>query len=430
MLSSRQKEAIRLLELDPTISDVLYGGAAGGGKSFLGCFWQISRRLFHPETTGLIGRDSLINLKNTTLTTFVRVWGKYFAANPSGITIKPDGQRNVIHFSNGSYIYLKGLAYNSSDPEFTDLGSLELTDAFIDEVNGCSKKGVDIVSSRIRHRLINDKSPILMAANPGYDWVRDRFIRERDGSDKMLQPHEAVVTALLSDNPDPEFRRQYKRQLEKLPPYDRDRLLLGDWDAVEQVDNPFLHAFDTLRHVGDVAHNNNLPIIISIDFNINPFCAIFAQQDGRKFYIYDEVSIDKGDLQKMASVILSKVPRNKMSMVKITGDAMGKRGEVAVRNNSSNYQQLASMLGLHYSSFYLPANPTHSNSRADCNAALQQLDVKISTGCTGLISDCKRVRVDSTGAIVKSNRKVIEQRSDFLDCFRYLINTFAKKELR
>ena len=429
MLSEKQWEAIELLEKDPAISTVLYGGAAGGGKSFLGNFWQISRRIWHPDTAGLIGRDSLVNLKKTTLVTFFRIWQKYFSYNPQGITIKPDGQTNTINFSNGSRIYLKGLAHNSSDPEGTDYGSLELTDAFIDEVNGCSKKYVDIVESRIRYNLINDKSPILLAANPGYDWVRDRFVKDKAGNPKVLQAHEAVVRALLSDNPDPKFQENYRRQLEKLPPYDRQRLLDGDWDAVQMPDNPFLYAFDQVRHVKPVQFNPNLPVYVSIDFNINPFCAIFAQINGRQAWVYDEVAIPNGDLEKLCRAISDRVPEVKRGMLRITGDAMGKRGEISVRGNHSNYAQIQRMLNLSHTQFLLRGNPTHENSRADCNAALTRLDIFIDPKCTGTINDCKNVAADGDGNIVKQNRDRMEQRADFLDCFRYLVNAYLKQYL-
>jgi hypothetical protein len=426
MFSPRQWEAIELLEYDPNVTDVLYGGGAGGGKTFLGCGWQIMRRLFYPGTRGLIGRDTLTNLKTSTLETFNIVWQKYFSANPQGITVKINGQTNVIHFSNGSQIYLKPLEHNSSDPDGYQFGSLEITDAFFDEVNGCSKKYVEIVTSRIRYNLINNKQPVLMAANPGYDWVRNRFVKDKANNDVQLKPHEAVVRALLTDNPDPLFQENYRRQLEKLSPYDRDRLLYGDWDAVKSADNPFLHAFDETRHVAQIEYNPNLPIIVSIDFNINPFCALFGQVSGRSSWIYDEVAIQKGDLFKMADAIKARIPDNKKGLLKITGDKLGGNGQIALRDHFSNYKQLQQLIGLSESQFYLPANPTHESSRTDCNMALIQKDVKISNRCINLIADCKLVEVNNEGAIVKKNRDKMEQRSDFLDCFRYFINTFVK----
>jgi len=255
--SDKQKEAFSILERGKEISTLLYG-AAGGGKSVLLAEWQAARRVFNPETSGLIGRDTLINLKKTTLVTFFRVWKKHWQNNPWGVTMKPNFQENTLNFSNGSIIYLKGLAYNSSDPEGTDFGSLELTDAAIDEANGCSEKYVNITESRIRYNLIDGRSPMLLLANPGYDWIRNRFWKDAKGNRIMLKPHEAFIFAKLTDNPDPIFQENYRRQLEKLPPYDR--LLYGDWDAVRSADNPFLHAFDETRHVGIAGYNENLLI--------------------------------------------------------------------------------------------------------------------------------------------------------------------------
>lgn len=426
MLSDKQKEAFSILERGKEISTVLYGGAAGGGKSVLLAEWQAARRVLNPETSGLIGRDTLINLKKTTLVTFFRVWKKHWQNNPWGVTMKPNFQENTLNFSNGSIIYLKGLAYNSSDPEGTDFGSLELTDAAIDEANGCSEKYVNITESRIRYNLIDGRSPMLLLANPGYDWVRNRFWKDAKGNRIVLKPHEAFIFAKLTDNPDPIFQENYRRQLEKLPPYDRDRLLYGDWDAVRSADNPFLHAFDESRHVGIAEYNPELPILCVIDFNINPFCAIFAQKHGNKAWIYDEVAIDKGDLFKMADAIRARIPEGKKTMLRIAGDAMGNRGEVGVRDNHSNYSQLLTMLGLHYTQLVLKPNPTHKNSRADCNAALVQKEITISHKCVNLIADCKLVECDHDGQIVKKNRDRMEQRADFLDDFRYFVNAFLK----
>ena len=65
----KQLDALRHLAIDHECELVLFGGAAGGSKSFLGCAWQVQRRLKYEGTRGLIGRSKLDTLKKTTVKT-------------------------------------------------------------------------------------------------------------------------------------------------------------------------------------------------------------------------------------------------------------------------------------------------------------------------------------------------------------------------
>jgi phage terminase large subunit len=49
------------------------GGAAHGGKSYLGCEWLTDMCLAYPGTGWLLGRKELLNLKRTTLLTLFKV---------------------------------------------------------------------------------------------------------------------------------------------------------------------------------------------------------------------------------------------------------------------------------------------------------------------------------------------------------------------
>jgi phage terminase large subunit len=51
----KQGEALNLLYNQHT-RELLYGGAAGGAKTFLGCCWQITERIRIPESRGVIAR--------------------------------------------------------------------------------------------------------------------------------------------------------------------------------------------------------------------------------------------------------------------------------------------------------------------------------------------------------------------------------------
>ena len=63
---------------DKTTTEILYGGGAGGGKSFLGCAWLLISAIKYPGTRYLMGRSELKRLKQSTLKTFLsigREWG-------------------------------------------------------------------------------------------------------------------------------------------------------------------------------------------------------------------------------------------------------------------------------------------------------------------------------------------------------------------
>lgn len=68
-LSEKQLKAHELLT-DEFTSELVFGGGARGGKSWLGSVWIISECLAKPESAWLIGREELKALKRTTLRTF------------------------------------------------------------------------------------------------------------------------------------------------------------------------------------------------------------------------------------------------------------------------------------------------------------------------------------------------------------------------
>jgi len=249
----KQKECLDSLGLDSTAEVVLFGGAAGGAKSFTGCAWQIMRRLKYPGTRGLIGRSKLDTLKKTTLKTFFEVAGLFgLVANKH---YQFNAQSNVITFSNGSEIILKDLFSYPSDPSFDSLGSLEITDSFLDECSQISKKAVDIVRSRIRFKLTqyNLSPKILLTCNPSKGWLYNEFFAPfRAG---QLPEHLVFIQSRVTDNP--HLPPTYADTLARLPEVDRKRLLEGDWDFDETLDALFttddlLRCFRTANETGEL----------------------------------------------------------------------------------------------------------------------------------------------------------------------------------
>tara|TARA_R110000796_G_scaffold38053_8_gene96115 strand:- start:700 stop:2013 length:1314 start_codon:yes stop_codon:yes gene_type:complete len=220
-----QEQAIEYL-FDKTTTEVLFGGAAGGGKSWVGCAWLILMCLKHPKTRYLMGRSKLDSLKKTTLNTFFEVcqeWGviagKHYNFNAGS---------NIIRFYNKSEIMLKDLFLYPSDRNFDNLGSLEITGAFIDEANQITEKAKNIVASRMRYKLDeNGLIPkMLMTCNPAKNWVYTQYYRPaKEGKQK---PHRQFIQSLVDDNQ--YISKYYKTQLLTLDELSKQRLLFGNWE--------------------------------------------------------------------------------------------------------------------------------------------------------------------------------------------------------
>lgn len=229
-LTKKQTVAIECLE-DNVTEEVYYGGAAGGGKTDLGCYWQIKNRLRYPGSRGLIGRAVLKTLKDTTLQTFFErakrqglKRGLHFDLTSSQDKEFP----NCIVFANRSIIYLRDLFAYPSDPDFDELGSLEITDAFVDEAPQITIKAKNILKSRIRFGL--DKFGVipkmLMCGNPSKNWAYTDYYRPyKMGS---LDGHRRFIQALPNDNP--YLPESYIKSLMSLDKNSRERLLYGNWE--------------------------------------------------------------------------------------------------------------------------------------------------------------------------------------------------------
>ena len=223
--TSTQKQALKYL-YDNNTTEVLFGGAAGGGKSWIGCAWVISLCIEYPGTRYLIGRSKLDALKKTTLNTFFEVcklWGA--AAN---VHYNFNASSNILTFWNGSEIILKDLFLYPSDRNFDSLGSLEITGAFIDEANQITEKAKNVVASRLRYKLdkYNLIPKLLMTCNPAKNWTYTEYYKP--SKEGKLKPHRKFIQSLVDDNE--YISKHYKTQLETLDELSKQRLLFGNWE--------------------------------------------------------------------------------------------------------------------------------------------------------------------------------------------------------
>lgn len=214
------------------ITELGYGGGAGGGKSILGCVWIFDMCKKYPGVAYAIGRKELINLKKTTLLSFFQV------INILGLTAEEhfalNSQTNIITFKNGSVIFLVDMANKPSDPLFTRFGGLELTGAFVDESNENNYQAIEILKTRLGRRKNKEYGivpKLLESFNPDKGHVYRRYYKP--WKEDNLPKHRMFIPALATDNP--HLDDSYIDQLRNADKITRERLLLGNFDY---DDNP------------------------------------------------------------------------------------------------------------------------------------------------------------------------------------------------
>lgn len=243
-LSKKQIFTLQLLN-DPQLVDLLYGGGAGGMKSWTVCLWMVLQCRDYPGIRIGLGRKSITRLTQTTLITLLREVHRALGIKPSEFVY--NGKTNTITYINRSSILMVDLAPEPSDPDFDKFGSLNLTHTVIEEIGEVTKKARDVFTSR-KNRFLNTEYNLVgksvATCNPSQNFVKTEYYKPYknlgsgeyqkweygkviiDGVEKVA--YRAFVRSLVTDNPF--ISRNYIESLRQLPLTERKRLLEGNWD--------------------------------------------------------------------------------------------------------------------------------------------------------------------------------------------------------
>ena len=227
----KQEEALSLLTDDEHV-EVLYGGAAGGAKSWTGAAWLLFMCLCYPGTKWFIGRAELKRITQSTYITFKKVCSQYGV--PEEIW-NYNGQLNYIEFYNGSRIDFLDLKYIPSDPLYERYGSIEFTGGWIEEGGEVNFGAYDTLKTRVGRCLNAEyglRRKLFITCNPKKNWMYDIFYKPWKANN--LSDYMAYLACLVQENPfiDPDYIEGLKTTKDKVK---RERLLKGNW---EYDDNP------------------------------------------------------------------------------------------------------------------------------------------------------------------------------------------------
>lgn len=225
---------------DAQAFEVLYGGAAGGGKSYGQVADAFLYAMRYPGSRQIIFRRTLPELEKSLVRTALELYPQkvfvYRKADHTGT------------FVNGSLI---DFAYCDNEQDVFRYQSSEYDVIRFDELTHFTESMYVYLLSRCRGANGYPKH-IKSTTNPGgvgHSWVKSRFIDccppdktvTVNGLTRVFIPARVTDNCFLMKN-DP----QYAGRLRLLSDRDRRALLEGDWDI---EDGRFFDCFDRRRHV-------------------------------------------------------------------------------------------------------------------------------------------------------------------------------------
>ena len=337
---------------------ILGGGAAGGGKSFVGSLWLISSCMRFAGIRAVVARKTLKSLKESTwntIKTILKDWGLV-----EGVNYKINNIEGTLLFWNDSIIIMKEMSDAPSDPNFERFGSSEFTIAFVDEVSEISERAIEVLFSRLRWKIHDTfKTPrMLLTTNPTMNWVRSRFVQDDDGEKVTTNEGEAYIPFTVFDNPDIAFRQVYEAALNKIRDQaTKERLLYGNWDFIESNSMVIYNKFNGEKHLvtglKENVYDPGKPLITTWDFNVAPYMSTLIAQvdyDNKIVYILEEVTGKAEDKENNTPALARKLKQKfyrekQIGGIDITGDPAGLQRSTTNEDGINNYTIIMEVFG-------------------------------------------------------------------------------------
>ncbi len=302
--------------------ETLFGGAAGGGKSYGQLVDSFLYALKYPKSKQIIFRRTFPDLEKTLVRVSLELYPKSVAQYNSS--------KHTWTFKNGSII---DFGYIDSEKDVYQYQSAEYDVIRFDELTHFTEYMYTYMISRCRGANGYPKA-IKSSTNPGgigHTWVKKRFIDigvpnevhecELDSGSTVTR---IFIPSLIADNPfilnnDPD----YIKRLDNLSEKDQKALKYGDWDIYDgQYFNEFARRIHVCKPFAIPEHWNKY---ISMDYGLDKFAVLFFAIDEKgTAYIYNYIHKENLIVSEAAQTLKSYMRKDKFRDIYAPSDLWGR----------------------------------------------------------------------------------------------------------
>jgi len=250
----------------------------------------------------------------------------------------------------------------------------------------------------------------------GFDWVYRRFIGEPvDGYEVILAPpfENRHLTFKVPD--------YYERLRKSYDPRFYDQEVLGKYLNVHE--GTVYHTFERRQNVKAAAVDPRLPLLWSLDFNVDPMCSVVVQIQGEQVVVLDELVLSRSSTLEACEEFQRRFPRHHAGIV-VYGDASGTKRQTTGTSDHETVRKFFHSAGYRRVSYQLPkSNPAVRERVNVMNSLLRSAD-----GETRLTVDprCKELILDLEQVCYKPGAQAIDKdkdprRTHLSDALGYLV---------
>jgi PBSX family phage terminase large subunit len=338
---------------------VLYAAGLGSGKSFCGAHWAREKIANEKLSRGLIAANSYNQLRNATLTTFFGVLDEY------NIPYSYNQQRNTIDVA-GRLVY----AYSMENYE--SLRGIEVGWFWLDEARDTKEQAFKVALGRLRDKRADRLEGRVTSTPCGYNWLYDYFAGEKKTDDFEMVQGTSFENPFLPDGYLDTLKSSYDERTFQ-------QEVLGEF--VNTGTGRVYYAFLRNIHVAQVGRDPKFPVMVGMDFNVNPMTAVVFQCIDNQIIVLDEIWQNGSRTETMGEVLAKKYGRG----ITIIPDSTGLKQ--TTNSNKSDHEILRDMgFNVVYN-----RNPARMDRYNVVNNLFEKGRLVISPNCTHLIKDLEQV---------------------------------------